>query len=97
MSDGGGRGKRKVSVSGFLPAQERRWYVGRGVGCGGLAGCGLPPRSHFESLSTSGPTTPGITLTLALSPQGRGDRTPGPTTLEGSVVCTTGVVGIRGR
>ena len=26
---------------------------------------------------------------------GRGDRTPGPTTLEGSVVCTTGVVGIR--
>ena len=37
------------------------------------------PRSYFESLSTSGPTQEGgFTLTLALSPQGRGDWTPQP-------------------
>ena len=42
----------------------------------GLFGRGPPLARTSTGLSMSGATTPGITLTLALSPQGRGDRTP---------------------
>ena len=57
---------------------------GSGGGGGGWAGCGAYTCSYFERLRVSGPAVgEGITLTPALSPQGRGGRTPGPAPRDG--------------